>query len=526
MTQTIDPRLLYSQSPFFLNFIEGKKSATESFQHSATPIHRLAEERRTIPSQHVRSKLFDVLMEYNRMLDAPSAAIANISQLRDPKTLCVIGGQQAGFLGGPLFVIYKIVSIIRTASRLSDLLDVPVAPVFWLASEDHDFAEINHTRWLDDSGTLRTISFDWEGQGRPIEQLPITEDVRNAFDEANKKIDFSRTPDAAIFSPAQDDDYCTWHARIWSRLFAEYGLILIEPRVLRPLAEPFFKQALAEQRQIQTSLALSASRLKKLGYPVLLDPNRSGELFKINEDGLRHRAEDSSAEADLENSLAYSADAALRPLLADSLFPTIANILGPSELAYHAMLRSLYEHWNIPQPLAIPRQGATIIPRVGFELLSSLGIGISEALHADFNPSEIVRQLASEELRYEFSEARARVEEALLPLKGHLIQLDPGLETRWHQTVDQARHQVDRLEDRAIRADLARRGISVKKAQNLKPLLSPMEKPQERILSAFSLIAKYGVKWIHEMIAPGEPYRFGEPARFEHQLIVLEESHE
>jgi len=184
------------------------------------------------------------------------------------------------------------------------------------------------------------------------------------------------------------------------------------------------------------------------------------------------------------------------------------------------MLRPLYEQLDVPQPLAIPRQGATIITEAGFNLLSDLGIEISDALHPEFKPGELVKRLASEELTLRFSEARTRLEQALIPLKDHLTLLDPGLEARWRQTVDQAQHQVERLEDRAIRAELARRGISVKNVQKLKPLLCPMEKPQERILSAFSFIAKYGVEWIYEMISSGEA------SRFEHQLIVLKEPHE
>ncbi|MBE0634709.1 bacillithiol biosynthesis BshC, partial [Candidatus Bipolaricaulota bacterium] len=105
------------------------------------------------------------------------------------------------------------------------------------------------------------------------------------------------------------------------------------------------------------------------------------------------------------------------------------------------------------------------------------------------------------------------------PLKEHLSQLDPGLEARWHQTLEQAQHQVDRLQDRAMRAELARRGISVKGLSNLKPLLYPMGKPQERVLSSFSFIARFGVEWIHDMIARGEP------DRFEHQLVILKDSH-
>jgi uncharacterized protein YllA (UPF0747 family) len=482
-------------------------------------------------------------------LDAPSQTIANIEQLRGSEALCVIGGQQAEFLGGPLFVLYKIVSIIQTAAWLSDRLAVPVIPVFWLASEDHDFAEINHTRWIDDSGTLRTISFEWEGQGRPIEKLPITGEIQRAFAEARQKIHFSNADAAALFAPAANDDYCTWHARLWSRAFAEYGLIMVEPRVLRRLADPFFTRALTNQREIRECLARGAHQLETSGYPVPLDPARSGEPFTITAEGSRLRTP-SPREDSFEASLTYSADAALRPLLADSLFPTIANILGPSELAYHGMLRPLYEHMQIPQPLAIPRQGATLLSRKELQLLADFGVDVSDALEPTFKPADAAKRVTSKELQSEFREARSRLKETLLPLQDILSQIDPGLETRWHQTVDQVQHQVDRLEDRATRADLARRGLSVKNLQNLKPWLLPMEKPQERILSGFSMIAKYGVKWIHDMIGLGKPARFGEPGRssapnqfgelsragepfrsddlsqFKHQLIVLEEIHE
>jgi len=520
MMQSIDPHILYSESPFFLDFIDGKKAATEFFEHSLASFHRMAEARQTFPNQRTRSETCDALLEYNRGLAASTETMGNIERLRDPKALCVIGGQQAGFLGGPLFVIYKIASMIRTAAWLSDRFSVPVLPIFWLASEDHDFTEINHTRWLDDSGALRTISFDWEEQGRPIEQLPMIETIHSAFEEASRRIPFSKASDAAIFSPAENDTYCTWHASIWSRLFSHAGLIIVEPRTLRPLAKPFFMRVLSEPDVIRAALDRSASQLEKRGYPVPLDPSRAGRLFGFAEDGIRQRIERSPAEFNLPDPIAYSSDAALRPLLADSLLPTIANILGPSELAYHAMLHPLYQHWEIPQPLAIPRQGATVIPKADFELLSALEIEISEALHPEFKPTDVAKRMASDELATEFAAAQERLENALLPLKDHVIKLDPGLETRWRQTVDQVQHQVERLEDRAIRAELARRGVSLKSVQNLKPLLRPMEKAQERILSAFSFIAKYGVEWIHEMIACGEP------DRFEHQLIVLKESHE
>lgn len=532
MSATVDPHMLYPQSPFFLDYIEGNLSASQSFSHSVASLRPLAQERAAVPSPQTRADLCDALLNYNRRLDASAPAIANIDQLRSPESLCVIGGQQVEFLGGPLFVIYKIVSIIRTAARLSQHLAVPVIPVFWLASEDHDFAEINHTRWIDDSGTLRTIAFEWDGQGRPIEQLPITYEVQRAYAEARQKIRFLNAADAALFTPEANDDYCTWHARLWSRLFAKYGLVVVEPRVLRPLTHSFFDRALTQQREIRECLTRGAARLEASGYPVPLNAAQSGGLFTITEDGSRLRTDPSPREDSSEASPTYSADAALRPLLADSLFPTIANILGPSELAYHGMLRPLYEQWQIPQPLAIPRQGGTLLSRKDLQQLADFGVNLAEVLDPGFKPADAAKRVASKELLSEFEGARSRMQETLIPLKNALSQVDPGLESRWHQTVDQVKHQVDRLEDRANRADLARRGLSVKSLQNLKPWLLPMEKPQERILSGFSLIATYGVKWIHDMLANGElsgsgaPIRLDDLCRFEHQLIVVEEIHE
>ena len=524
MSQTIDPHILYSQSPFFLDYIEGKQATSQAFAHSIDSLAELAQRRTSIPSQQTRSNLCTKLLNYNRNLDASSNTIANIERLRDSETLCVIGGQQAEFLGGPLFVLYKIVSIIQTATWLSERLARPVIPVFWLASEDHDFAEINHTRWIDNSGALRTIAFDWDAQGAAIEQLPISDNVHAAFNEARKKIPFFNEADAAVFDPTADDDFSTWHARTWSRLFAAHGLVIVEPHVLRPLANTFFTRALNEQREVRESLTRGAQQLEASGYPVLLDPEQSGGLFTLTENGPRSRISDLS-NATFDAAITYSADAALRPLLADSLFPTIANILGPSELAYHAMLRPLYERWQIPQPLAVPRQGATLLSNRDSQVLSGFNINLSKALEPAFKPADAAKRMASKTLQSAFRDARSRTRETLLPLQDVLRPIDIGLEARWDQTVDQVEHQLNRLEDRAVRADLARRGLSVKSLQALKLRLLPMEKPQERILSGFSWIAQYGVQWIHDMIASGEP-RCDNPTRFRHQLIVLEDSHE
>lgn len=523
MTHTIDPRTLYPNASFFLDYIERGSATDGFFEHSLSNVDHLVTARQSIPVLETRVAACDALDQYNQKLNASDETLANIQRLRDASAVCVIGGQQAGFLGGPLFVLYKIASVIRSASWLSDQLNLPVVPLFWLATEDHDFAEINHIRWLDDSSSVRTLSFEWDDQGRPIEHLQITSAIQRAFAEACQKIPFSRSTDAATFTPASGDDYGSWHARIWSRLFARHGLILVEPRVLRPLAKSFFVRALSDTIAIRERLTESAAQLSERGFSIPLDPAHSGTLFDISGASRRRHVEHASdgisqATSDV-NPATLSTDAALRPLLVDSLLPTIANVLGPSELAYHAMLLPLYRHWNIPQPLAIPRQGATVMTDIERKLLDDANLRLGEVLDASFDPAHVLKQLASDDLGNAFREAHTRLERALYPLKDHLSSLDPGLEARWRQTVDQASHQIDKLQDRAIRAELARSGIPVKQLRNLKPRLRPMEQPQERVLSAFSFVARYGVEWLEQLITHGEP------TRFEHQLIVTKEPH-
>jgi len=257
--------------------------------------------------------------------------------------------------------------------------------------------------------------------------------------------------------------------------------------------------------------------LASFGYPIQLDLLNAGRPFEIERSGLRRRSEPS--QPPLPSSV-FSADAALRPLLADSLFPSIGNVLGPSEIAYHALLKPLYKHWEIGQPLAIPRSAATLIPENGLDQLTRFGIPVTELLNPSFKPADAAKSLAGETVATAFIDANTRLEESLLPLKDMLNQIDPGLETRWKQTLDQAKRQLNRLEERAVRAHLARKGLSVKALQFLKEFLLPMEKPQERILSGYSIVAKYGVEWIDRMLHSGEP------SRFEHQLIVLKEPHD
>lgn len=514
MIAEIRPDLIYPSSRLFLDYVAARETATELFSLAPDGFNEAA--RRTQSSGRSRAALADALLEANRRLEASERSIENIEALREDSTLCVMGGQQAGFLGGPLYTLYKILSIVRLASSLAERLGRPVVPIFWLATEDHDFTEINRAVFLERDGGLRRLTFDWEGRGRPIEQLPITPEVLAVLEEALSRFP-QESPHRAILQPGDGDDYSTWHARIWSRLFAKDGLILVEPRTIRPLAGSFFRNALTRQADVSAALDHGASHVRTAGYEPLLDPASSGRLFRFDDEGRRtriNRAEGRTDEA-AEHAERFSTDVALRPLLVDSIFPTIARLLGPSEIAYHALLRPLYEMLEVPQPVAVPRSGYTLLAEAEAELLERLGLSAQEALAETFDPSTAIARMGSPELAASFDRTKTDVEAALRQLLPALTELDPNLEGRWRQTVDHAYKGIDRLQDRARRADLSRNGIATQQVQRLKASLRPSGRPQERVLSVAHAISRFGVEWIHRL--PGSEC----PDRFTHTAVTI-----
>ena len=519
MTQRIDPTLLHPDRRFFLDYLAGEPSALCFFEHAPSEFQAACSARASMTFP--RATLASLLRQYNDRLDGSAETQANIDRLAAPGTVCVIGGQQAGFLGGPLLTVYKIRSVLHAASRLADRLHVPVVPIFWLASEDHDFTEINRLRFLDHAGDLHAISFDWDQRGLPIERLPITPAVRTATDEAIALIPDTDRDARSLFLADPSDDYATWHARIWSRLFGAEGLILVEPRTIRELAGSFFHRALRDEERITSALVHAARDLESSGYPIPIDPTHAGRLFLFSDDGRRTRVVDPSDHVDRaeDQPQRYSPDALLRPLLVDSLFPTIASILGPSEIAYQSMIRPLYELFGVAQPLLYPRHGFTLISRRQTALLEQCGLDISDLFSSRFNPAAVAEALASPTLLDLFATRRSAVRSELDPLGEPLAALDPGLPIRLRQTVDRIDQQIVQLQQRALRTDLARRGISVRELHRLTTEVLPTGKPQERVLSMVHVVAQHGLHWLSEL-EPSAP-----PDEYAHYVRILGDPH-
>lgn len=475
-------------------------------------------------SNYPRGALAQTLARYLEGIGAPASALDNAAALADDGVYCVITGQQAGFLGGPAYTAYKIATAIRLAVDWQDRLGVRVVPVFWLASEDHDLQEINHVYYQQSDGEVGRIAFGWEGEGRPVADMPLHADIRRAWDAYWEAMRGEPHRDAimAAMAPHADEGYATWQARVWSELFGAWGLVVVEPWVLRPLAGELMAEMAAREPKIRERLRDVATQLDKAGYEAALDPGVNGGLFALEwQGGQRVRVADGPAvAADVaRHPERYSADAALRPILADGMLPILASVLGPGELAYQAMLRPVYELLGVPQPVAYPRKSYTLVSAEEAGRLEAFGTTARELLLAMHDPSDAADGLASAEHRRLFDRARALMEDAYAPLKDYVAAQDPNLGKTWESTLGSALRALAKLEDRALKAALSRRGLSKGAFRALRNVILPRERLQERVYPMAWHLARHGLGLLDDLFA------WGDLTSFQHEIVIMEDGH-
>lgn len=500
---------VYGGSRFYLDYLAGR--VERYFTHAGGDAAGAWRARQAAGA--AQPDLAAALARYNRTLGAPEAAVAGAAALADAGTCCVHTGQQAGFMGGPGYTLYKIASAIRLANRCQEELGRRCVPVFWLASEDHDLGEVNHAHYLAADGSVGRARFDWEGEGRSIEELPVTPEVRQAAERfferqgAGKFAAYARE----LFAP-RGGGFARSLAAALARLFGEHGLVILEPHLLRPLFADFYARAAAAAGQVRRALEQAAAALAADGYPVPLDPARAGTLFHAA-GGRRVRLEPGAAPPP---GAKLSTDAALRPVLADLALPSIATVLGPGEVAYQAMLRGVYRLFEVPQPLIAARRSYTIAPADAVSVLAHFDLLPEQIVGPEFSVRDAFNAAVPATERARFAALRRRLGELWQPLEAHVTAADPNLAHTWRRSLGHAERAAERLEERTARALMSRRGAARRALQRLRDEVWPRARPQERMLPAAHFVSRYGPR------LPGALLAACDPLETDHELLVYD----
>jgi bacillithiol synthase len=507
----IEPGRLPHANPLFARYAGLDDEALRFFTHRPDSLQSAVAARSAV--SYPRREVAAALERYGERIGAPAASLANVAVLADPRALCVVTGQQAGFLGGPAYTTYKIVTAIRVAAELATRTSRPVVPVFWLASEDHDFHEINHAFRLDRDGAVRRVSFGWAGAGRPVSDLPMSPEVLRALDRYLAPIASTAAGRdvARLYAVEPGDDYCSWVARSFLRVFGSRGLVVVEPRVIAPLAGPYLGSVFARIEEVRVALRAAAAELTAAGFAPALDPEHAGVPFRFAASGLRERCppDPSLSAAAAAHPESFSPDAALRPLLQDSLLPTAASVLGPGEIAYQAMLKPLYRLFGVPQPLLLPRLAATLLTEAESATMERCRLGFDELTAPELHVASVLRRAVTPDARELFAEATRRVEGTLSEVEQEIAAWDPNLRITARKARAAAGRTIERLEDRAYRALLSGSAVSAGALRTLRAATFPRASLQERVFPLPFLLERHGPELIDALLELGGPADFG-----------------
>ena len=446
--------------------------------------------------------------------------LESVRALREPGTAMVIAGQQPGFLGGPLFDVYKAMTAIRLARALSELWKRPVVPAFWNHADDHDIAEVHHL-WIQNPNLdLRKVSLAGVSSGRvPFSNIRFdAERSRLAAIEELVAQNLAPAPhleDAlGLFLPRDGESFSNAFSRVMLRLFGASGLVVVEPDWIRePLSRSLAEIVVAE---LADALRTGGEVLQRAGSERVIDPDGAALVFH-HEDGkraalrlagsdLRYDGEAGSRTAAelaaeiVQDPGAWSAGALLRPLAQDRTLPVVAYVGGWGELAYHAQLPTLRKRAGVPTTAFVPRLSATLVEPSASASLAKLGAGVEEVLRAKGHFGRDAEAPAAEapaaaKLR---SIARAARDE-LLDQREALSKVDRGLAQQLRKVAGQVHDSVEKLAAKADRVASNTKGGSRRHHRRLNNALFPRELPQERVHGLLPFAARYGTDWIETL---------------------------
>ncbi|MCZ8511220.1 bacillithiol biosynthesis cysteine-adding enzyme BshC [Paenibacillus filicis] len=474
-----------------------------------------------------RGALADALKRFNEKAGAAPEALAAIEALRDPGTLAIVGGQQAGLFTGPLLVIYKAVTIIREAKRASELLNRRVVPVFWIAGEDHDFDEVNHVIALTPELELNRIKLEHPtGLRTSVSRTPISAEQ---WEDAIGQLDTTLIPtefkagllESLRALAAKSDTLVDLFAGLLASLFSRYGLILVDSDDpgLRRLEGPMFRTLLERNGELGQALKEAKAELVRLGYePQAEVSERSANLFVFDpEERILLYQSESGGFTDRKEERHYSLEGLLdwaetaperlsnnvmtRPLMQDYLFPVLGAVLGSSEIAYWGLTRRAFELFGMNMPILIPRTGYTLLEGTVQKNMGKYGLAVEDAL---FRLEERQQAWLQEQDRLQLSERFQSVKEDFreryAPLVELLGEVNPGLKKLGDTNLSKILEQIDFLEHKAEDAVKSQHESGLRQFQRVGMSILPDGKPQERIYNVFAYLNKYGEGWLQELL--------------------------
>ncbi|HZV91020.1 MAG TPA: bacillithiol biosynthesis cysteine-adding enzyme BshC [Candidatus Nitrosocosmicus sp.] len=516
--------LLYP-SPLYYDFLTSPERVREfypvDYRDGAAAARSAA--TRAYPAER-RAAIASVMKRQASELGAASVLAAAIAKFEKKDTLAVVAGQQPGLFGGPLYTVYKALTCVHLARRVEEASGRPTVPIFWVASDDHDFDEVRKA-WVTDGSGADPLLLEYEAGGPHASFSRIR--IGSAIEPVLAKLEeaLGAAPDAGEIMARLKDAYAP--GRAWAEAFARFmagvvgplGMIVFDPAdaEAKRIALPVF------EREVELggrSAAVARDRgeaLVRRGYHAQIA--RAGnelnlfwhggaerEAVRVDEGGAFRAAggQKWTRQELLDAIRARPEDASpgvlLRPIVEDYLLPTAAYVGGPSEVAYWAQVYALYPLFDMAPPAIAPRAGATLLEPKVARTLNKFHLSW-ESLSGDVEVviREALRAILPERFRDVFQEERTKWSDGFRKIEEQVLAFDPSLKPAVITAHGRLEREIETLEKKLLHVWKRRQEESVQQIRRARAHLFPHGELQERIACYAGFASRHGA-WLTERL--------------------------
>ena len=479
-----------------------------------------------------RQRVSAALERQNKSWGISSKTLENIARLR-AGAAAVVTGQQVALFGGPLFSILKALTAVKLANEAT-AAGVDCVPVFWLATEDHDLAEVSQVSIPGADGLLSKLVATPNGlTDAPVGALTFGPEIAEAVEAAAALLGETEAARWLRDCYRPGETLGSAFAKLFSRLFADWGVILLDASdpELHQVAEPIYRAAIERAVELDDALLRRGEVLEAAGYhqqvkvtpsSTLLFGLRNRSRVPIHRDGAAKFviAEEKISQQELLNRIAaapqdFSPNVLLRPVVQDYLLPTLAYTGGAAEAAYFAQAAVVYEMLSGRTTPIVPRFSASIIEAKPQSLLERYGLTLPDLFSGPERLREILAGRAlPQELSGAFDRAEAALKESMSAVGNALAGLDKTLVDSANHAREKMQYQLSQLRAKASRAELRQSEVIGRHADLLSNALYPNKSLQEREIAGIYFIARYGREFLQTL------YDAHQSNCLDHQIIT------
>lgn len=457
--------------------------------------------------QPQRQLLYEVLATQHANVEITEKQHTNLEDLRSPDTFTVTTGHQLNLFTGPVFFIYKILQTIRLADDLSrDFPDKKVVPVFWMASEDHDFEEINHFKTENGYYEIKAKS------GGAVGEIIVVDDFFiSAFGQ-----EFSDTVFGTELVMLMKKAYKKGHSLavanriLVQELFGDYGLLMIDGNDARLKKQliPTFRDELLHQKLAKTTKSTVESLIEQYGK-VQVNP-RDINLFYLNEERNRIECNDgnysivdqpfSFTEEEILQELhahpeKFSPNALMRPVFQETVLPNLAYIGGNAEMMYWLQLKPYFDTLALPFPVLVPRNSLLFVTEKTLSKVNKLGLQIEDFFK---NFALVTKNLLLEdnEILALLQKSEEVIDAQFQEIMDKAATTDPSFGTLVDAEKTRQLKSFHRMRKRLLRAEKIKQQEKLQRLENLFLTIHPGKTWQERVYNFAVFYADHGRDWL------------------------------